>query len=407
MHFPKEFIQKVKEENDLIEVIEEYIELKRSGAIYEALCPFHEEDTPSFKVYPNTQSFYCYGCGKGSRVNGEGSDVIAFIQEVENMTWHDAIKHLADRADLEIPKENNPKYQRMNMMIHQMENLNRDFWLNLQDNMKVMDYLKQRGITEELVNEWRIGLVPTNYPYAKVSGRLAFAIQNHNGRTVAFGYRRLNDNKDVPKYINSPESEIFKKSNILLGFDKAKSEIRKRRQAIIVEGYTDVILLHKYGAKNTVATMGTALSDYQIDILKKHCDEVIIFVDDDEPGHKFARSQVSPLHEAGLKVKIVASEFGDPADACNSMGEKIKLFIDNKAVLASQFFLERIINQYRNTVTDAQLEALKEMKCLFQIAFSPAEKDLYIKQASAALDISPKTLLEELDNLECKIQKGA
>jgi len=398
LHFPDSFIKQVNESTDIVDLIGEYIDLERAGATYRGLCPFHnDKNTPNLYVYPSTQSFYCYSCGAGSKTTTSGSDPISFYMDIEEVEWQDAVLDLAERAGLEPPEQElSAKEKKMIEMVEKTEELNRTFWNTLQNNTKGLEYLKSRGIEKEDIDEWRIGMVPSDYDYYKIQDRIAFAIQNAAGRTVGFGYRRFLNDK-WPKYLNSKDSLIFKKSRLLLGYDKAKRNIRKEGRAVLVEGYIDVILLHKYGVNNTVGTMGVSLSDHHINMLKRLTNEVVIFVDDDEAGRNFAYRQIVKLKNAGIDVKIVSSEIGDPADTCNAMEDKIVLFIDNKAVFASQFFLERALDEYTKEVTEAQKKAINDVKELFDIAFTPAEKDIYLNRVSNTLGVSKENLIKELE----------
>ena len=400
MHFSSEYIQQVKDANDIVDVVSEYVELKRAGGVLEGKCPFHQDDTPSFKVYQHSQSFYCYGCGKGSRNNGTGSDVIAFIQEIENLDWQEAVLFLANRAGIDPPQEQvTPEQKRELAIIEQLEELNRTFWRALQQNEQAIKYLlEERGLTKESINTWRIGFVPEDYRVPLVAGRIAIAIQNASGRTVGFGYRALDDG--VPKYVNSKESPVFKKSRMLFGLSQAKDGIRKKGYAVITEGYFDAIMLHQCGVDNAVALMGTALSKDQAKLLASYADEAYLFLDNDDAGLAAAMKHITTLQSEGLRVKIVNSEFGDPADACKVLGDKIGLLVENRAKYAAQYLWDEILERYRKQTINAKREALDGIKGLVDIIVSPVERDMYVRQAAMTLGLSVEALADELKQLQ-------
>jgi DNA primase len=303
----------VKDRLDIVEVIQSYVPLKKAGRNYKGLCPFHAEKTPSFVVFPHTGTWHCFGAC------GTGGDVFTFVMKQENLDFGEALQTLAQRAGVEL-KPPSPQAaaaeQRLTLLVEINQtaaNYFHHLLLNSDEAARARSYLDERGLNRETIDSFQVGyaldswdgllnyLVSKGYTladaaevglvieredksgfYDRFRGRVVFSIRDHRGRTVGFGGRVLGD--DVPKYVNSPQSPLFDKSSTLFGLDQAKQGIRIAGEAVIVEGYMDVLMAHQHGLSNVVAQMGTALTESQLRLLKRYTQRFILALDSDAAG---------------------------------------------------------------------------------------------------------------------------
>ena len=347
MYYPDEIIEEVRIRNDIIGVIGSYINLKKSGNNYLGLCPFHNEKTPSFSVSQSKQMYHCFGCGVGG-------NVYTFIMEYENYTFVEALKYLAERAGVNLPEQEYSASQKRRMDIkNRLLEINKEaakyYYYQLKSNrgQAARQYLLDRGLSEETIKSFGLGYANRYsddlYKYLKslqyednilkqsglvsfdeVRGghdkfwdRIVFPIMDANNKVVGFGGRVMGDG--MPKYLNSPETDIFDKSRILYGLNIA----RRSRESyyLICEGYMDVIALHQAGFTNAVAALGTAFTEYHANLLKRYTREVVLTFDSDEAGTQAALRAIPILRNAGLTVKVVNMDpFKDPDDFIKSLG---------------------------------------------------------------------------------------
>jgi DNA primase len=344
--FPKHFIDAVRNAADIVQVISEYVPLKRAGARMKGLCPFHKEKTPSFSVDPNAQLFYCFGCQTGG-------DVFKFMQLYEKADFGEVVKTLASRAGLPLPavreKKQGPEERllRMNRAAHDF------FRSKLQDEgvgRRCRAYLAERGLDAETADKLGLGFAPDSWEalrghllseryrieemhrgglvlprksgqgyYDRFRNRLIFPIRDLMGRTVAFGGRALGD--DEPKYINSPETPVYTKGAVLYGLDLAKKAIRSEGRAIVVEGYLDLAAVMQAGFENVVATLGTAFTPEQVKLLARCTEDVLVSYDGDSAGAAATARSLDLLLERGIKVGVVDLPSGsDPDDFIKKEG---------------------------------------------------------------------------------------
>jgi DNA primase len=330
---------------DIVDIVSHYITLKRSGRNFVALCPFHSEKTPSFVVSQEKQIFKCFGCGVGG-------NAITFVQKYENLSFWEAVKRVSEIARVELPKEFFKRGELSKGIEESGLKAAKFFNKKL---TAVKEYLLSRGIDEETANEFLLGYAPSGYvgelkiPKEEAQklglvnsrggeffrNRLMIHIFSHSGNVVGFAGRALSDNQS-PKYINTPETEIFKKSSILYGFFQSKEEIVKKREVVIVEGYFDVISLHKIGVKNVVAPMGTSLTEKHASFLKRYSQSPILMFDGDSAGTKAAIRSAGFFFKFGCEPKVVQLPKGeDPDSMARKQPERVlellsspKTFID-------------------------------------------------------------------------------
>lgn len=343
---PEEVVQEVLLRADIVEIIGDYVQLKRTGANAKGLCPFHKEKTPSFTVSPSKGLFYCFGC----RASG---NVFRFLMQHENLTFPESVRFLADRYGIHIPETNAADRQREALSplyaLHQAaaiffhEALRRD-----PAAQAARAACRQRQISQETAVRFNLGYAPPSWDtlcvamqkqgfsqeslvqsglavlresqrgaYDRFRHRLMFPIYDRLGRPVAFGGRALDgsDAVHVPKYLNSPETPIFHKGRLLYGFSLAKAALRQREQALIVEGYTDVIACHRQGVTHAVGTLGTALTEHHVGLLKGLVKEVVLVFDSDAAGGAATERSLGLFLDAGLRVRVVTLPEGEDPDS--------------------------------------------------------------------------------------------
>src|SRR5690625_3757602 len=332
---PDEVIDNVRNHNDIVDVVSEYVQLKKQGNNYFGLCPYHDENTPSFSVAEDKQIFHCFGCKKGG-------NVFTFLMEIEGFTFYESVKTLASESGIQLPninthessisKENQDILTAYDWLMKLYHHLLR----YTQEGKDGLEYLKKRGITEKSIEKFQLGFsshqtdFTVNFLKKKgfheqllvkagilniqnndrvtdpFTGRVIFPIRNHLGNTIAFGARATGDIK--PKYLNSSENELFNKSRLLFNFDFAKRHIRKENEVILFEGQMDVISAYQADVRNVVATLGTSLTESQAKLLKRYVDTVIICYDADHAGVEASYRAAILLRQVGCQVKIARLE---------------------------------------------------------------------------------------------------
>ncbi len=379
-------INEVLKNFDIIEVVTMYLPLKKVGLTYKAHCPFHKEKTPSFHVSPQKGIYHCFGCGAGG-------NSIKFIQEIENISFPQAVEKLANIKNIKLEYEDSYHREDYRDILEILQKLNLWFVSNLYKNREALKYLENRGITKETITKFQLGYAPNDYETlewlklnnisqtdslslgiiqkdgeterirAKFINRLIFPIFEHNGKIVAFGGRVL-DNRE-PKYLNSPSTNFYTKGSILYGYNFTRSEIAKTGIAIIVEGYIDLIALYQSGIKNVVAPLGTALTESQINILGRGRGKIHLVFDGDNAGLNATRRSVELIAKSDIEAFVTILTDGiDPADLVkNKEIDKLKdiLSKDNRRD-AIEWFLRDIISQYNLSDPYSRRDADKIIK---------------------------------------------
>ena len=347
MRYSDDIIEDVRMKNDIVDVISQYVKLTRKGSSYFGLCPFHNEKSPSFSVTPSKQMYYCFGCGKGG-------NVYTFVMEYENLTFGEAVKQLADRAGVELPKmeysrEAREKAERRAALLEINKQAAQYFYYQLrrENGARAYQYLTDRGLSSETIRKFGLGysdkysddlykfLKGKNYSdellresglfqvderhgmYDKFWNRVIFPIMDVNNRVIGFGGRVMGDGK--PKYLNSPETKIFDKSRNLYGLNIARTT--RKNHLILCEGYMDVIAMHQAGFTNAVASLGTALTSGHASLLKRYTKEVLLLYDSDEAGIRAALRAIPILREAGINSRVVSLKpYKDPDEFIKNLG---------------------------------------------------------------------------------------
>ena len=370
-------IEGLKTRLDIVDVVGNYVELKKAGSNFKACCPFHDEKSPSFNVSPQKQIYHCFGCGAGG-------DAIKFVMEYEKLTYPEAIERLAEQYNYTLQYTTNNRQQQRSQL---MEKLN-DYYQNLLDKMpQAQAYLKERGIYESSIERFGIGYAPASQQtltfiksnlftmqeaidlgvagseggrsFARFIERITFPIHAPNGSIVGFGGRTISGH--VAKYVNSPQTRLFNKSRLLYAYHLAKDTIYKKREMIVTEGYLDVVMLHQAGFTNAVATLGTALTTEHLPLLRKGDPRIIMAYDGDQAGRNAALKAAKLLSAASFDGGVILFEGGlDPADMVKS-GQVEQL----GAMLRSpqpfiEFVLEEIIASHNLQDPRAKEQAMQE-----------------------------------------------
>lgn len=422
MYVDKSKIEEIKNRVDIVDLVSEYLTLKKAGRNFTGLCPFHQEKTPSFSVNRDKQIFYCFGCG-------EGGNVITFLMKIADKTFPEAIEYLAEKTGVVLPPMSSGKSgMQKDSLKDGIINLNlkaaQQFSRNLASSAgtAARKYLQNRGIAEEIIKQFRLGYVPdtwrslTDYVegngfsmklaeqaglviagkegsfYDRFRGRLIFPIENVFGEIVAFGGRVLE--KGEPKYLNSPESPVYTKGKNLYGLNKAKEEIRKRGFALIVEGYFDLISLWNAGICNVVATLGTALTREHIELLRRYTVEVVALFDPDEAGIKALDRSLELFLSTQMRARALILPGGyDPDDYVRKFGkEKMEELISRSQPL-SDYYIENVLGGGK-TFEDKRDMIKTAMEFIDKIS-DKKEKDLFIKRIAEKTGINEELLIKE------------
>ncbi len=412
-------IEEIKDKLDIVDYVGKVVQLKKTGANYKGLCPFHNEKTPSFIVSPDKQIFHCFGCN-------EGGDIFAFVMKSEGMEFVEALKKLAADAGVTLAKKFDAGASDKREKLFEINEKACDYfekYLRDPSGKLALDYLKKRKLTDKTIKEFRLGyakneqdgliriLKKEGYGEKEMivagvakerngriidqfRGRVTFPIINPGGRVVGFSARVLDDG--LPKYINTATTEIYDKSNILYGIYQAKERIRKQDHAIIVEGNMDVIASHQAGVKNVVASSGTALTERQLDILKKFSPNIKLAFDVDPAGNMATRRAIEMALQKGINVKIIEIPEGkDPADV---VAKDPKIWIDasKKAVHVMDFLLEKLFAPEILSDIIKKKKATREYITFIAQLEDFVEKDHYIKKLAGKIKVDEDFIRKSL-----------
>ncbi|MFF2586612.1 DNA primase [Peribacillus butanolivorans] len=423
-----EKINQIREAVDIVDLIGEYVQLKKQGRNYFGLCPFHGENSPSFSVSAEKQIFHCFGCGAGG-------NIFTFLMDIEGYNFVESAKVLAEKGNVPLDVEINKDSQRSNMpagsqQMFEAHDLLRKFYhhllVNTKEGQEALEYLLKRGFTEETIEKFQIGysldswdfvskfLLKRGFPaefmeqagliifrekdesyFDRFRNRVMFPIMDHQGNTIAFSGRAMGD--DEPKYLNSPETPIFNKSKTLYNFHHARPHIRKKEQVIIFEGFADCISAVRAGVENSVATMGTALTDQHIQLLKRNTDQILICYDSDSAGLNAANRAVNMLQDNDFTVKVALMPDNlDPDDYIKEFGEKSFVSEVIGASLTYMAFKMHYLRRGKNVNNEGdRIQYIEEV--LREISRLPnaVERDHYLRQLSSEFSLSLDALEQQ------------
>lgn len=424
-----EFIEQLRMNNDIVSVISPYVELKRRGKNLIGLCPFHNEKTPSFTVYPDTQSFYCFGCGAGG-------EMISFVRRIENIDYIEAVKSLADKCGMAMPEDGyDDSLIIKRKRVYEMNKEAARFFhqvLMSDEGKTALNYYLSRGYTPATIKKFGLGYAPDSwdkllkhlrglgYSYEEIyeadlakkstktdkvryydnfRNRVMVPIIDVRGRIVAFGGRVLDDSK--PKYVNTSDTLVYKKSLGVFALNYAKNS--NERKLMVVEGYMDVIALHQAGFTNTVAALGTAFTPEMAKLLSRYADEILLCFDNDEAGRKATDRAMNVFSSVGLKIKVIKMTGGkDPDEILKKFGpEKFRSFITGAANDIEFRILEER-EKYDVESSDGKLNFIKAVAQILSETDDIVAKDVYATKICNELSFSKDAMINQINALSKK-----
>lgn len=416
------FLEELRDRNDIESVISSYVPLKRQGKILKGLCPFHNEKTPSFTVYPDTKSFYCFGCGAGG-------EVITFIRRIENLDFIESVKFLADRAGMQMPEDgydDSVAKHRQRLLAANREAA-KFFYSSLMSpaGKNGLDYFLNRGLTMSTIKHFGLGYAPDSWDallnhmhskgftsselfdadlvkksdkngkvryYDNFRNRVITPIINLRGNVIGFGGRVLDDSK--PKYVNTADTLVYKKTNNVFALNFAKNG--NPESMIVCEGYMDVIALHQAGFTNAVASLGTALTREQAGLISRYTEEVILSYDADEAGQEATKKAIRLFGETGVKLRVLRLEGGkDPDEIIKTYGkERFKALLDGAANNV-EYRLLKAREKYDIAFPDGRVGFLSEAAQILS-SCNAIEQDIYASRLSTELQVNKDAIVTEI-----------
>ncbi len=431
-----DFSELVKENIDIVDVISEYVNLQRAGKNFKGLCPFHQEKTPSFTVNPDNQFYYCFGCNAGG-------DVFNFLMEIENITFYESLKILANRAGLELPGRSkyNKKINKKRERFFRLYKLSARFYhyllLNEDVGQKAVKYLEERGFSKADMEDFNLGFAPNKWSslykflknrgynkeelieaglvlkskngsyYDRFRARIMFPIANVRGEVIAFGGRILPDHdRDGPKYLNSPDTIIYKKGSTLYGLNRARKKFREVDSAIIMEGYTDVLSAHKEDLISTIASLGTALTPRQAKLLRRYVSTVYIAYDGDAAGSRATMRGLDILKNSGLNVKVIElPDDMDPDEFIRQNGKEAFLQKKDDAKSLIEYKIKNIIKGQDISDPETRIILARKFIKLMNNVTDPIERKVYLTRIADTINIEEDLLQSQLKKIKNKDKK--
>ena len=413
-------VDKIKERLGIKEIVESYIKLEKAGKNFKGRCPFHNEKTPSFFVSPDRGNYYCFGCGaKG--------DIFTFIEQFEGTDFPGSLKILADKAGVEIKSYSKEVESGIKRMKDVLETSTVFFEFNLEKNLEALEYLKNRGLKEKTIKEWRVGFAPDGWNnilnhlkdkkytdlemektgmikkgdrgtfYDTFRSRIMFPIFNNSGEPIAFSGRIFGPDDEIAKYLNSPETELFRKSEILYGFNKAKTSIRKNDFSILVEGQMDILMSHQAGYSNTVASSGTALTKQQLELISRISPKTVIAYDSDSAGFKASEKAWQMALGLGMDVKMaLIPEGSDPADLIKKNPTEWK-----NAIKGSRHIIDVLVDKIDKEHTDKReigKAVESEIVPYLEMIKSRIDKSHFVKVVSQKFGIPEEAIYADVES---------
>lgn len=418
---PREYIDEVVRRSDITEVVSSYVQLRHRGRTHTGLCPFHSEKTPSFVVYPETQSFYCFGCGAGG-------DVITFVRKINNLDYVEAVKMLAGRAGMPMPEEDDKAGRLRSRVLAINKEAARFFYEQLNaendDARAARAYWRGRGLSDSTIRRFGLGFSPNDFGalrrhlrargyteeemlasglqkrsekgnvYDVFRGRVMTPIFDLRGNVIAFGGRVLGDEK--PKYINSPETLVYKKSKAMFALNIAKKSASRRY--ILCEGYMDVISLHQAGFDTAVAACGTALTPDQVRLLGEYADEVVLCYDSDEAGQKATARSLGLFAESPVKVSVLNIPGAkDPDEFIKKYGRERFEALLNGTSNAIEYKLAKVREKYDLARPADRVEYIKDAIRLLAGRLTPTEREVYAGRLAEETDVAKANVMAQLE----------
>ena len=420
MAISPDYLQELSQRTDIIELVSGYVQLRRRGRTYTGLCPFHSEKTPSFVVYPENSSFYCFGCGAGG-------DAITFVKKINNLDYIEAVRFLASRAGMPMPDERDDAGKIKRRILEMNKDAARFFaaQLNTEEGRHARGYLRGRALLDTTIRRFGLGYAPDGYhatsdhlrklgyteeelltggiikrgqrggTYDFFHDRVIFPIIDLRGNVIAFGGRRMGE-EGGPKYLNSGDTPVFKKSRNMFALNFAKKS--KSRRYILCEGYMDAIALHQAGFDTAVAPLGTAFTPEQARLLSNYAEELVLSYDSDEAGQKATRRAIDILSNEPMKVSILTVQGAkDPDEFIKKYGaDRFRMLLDGCSN-AIEYELSRAKAKYDLTKPDGQVGYLKDAIEILSGEVTPTERDVYAGRVAEETNVEKKSVLTQLD----------
>jgi len=439
-----DFAQSVKQQADIVKIIGDYVRLKKSGAQnYQGLCPFHSEKSPSFSVHATRQFYHCFGCG-------QSGDVFTFLQKIENLSFPESVRAVATKCGIPLPKRdfNSPEEAQESRQRGKLFDLHEAATVFFQEQLKspegatAREYLTSRGVTMEAIAKFRIGYAAESFTglrdrlakiadaetlrasglfswkeqedgtpgnlYDRFRKRITFPIANESGRVIAFTARALDtaatgNEKAGPKYLNSPETPLYSKGQVLFNLDKARAAIRQLNFALLVEGQMDCISVSMTGVQNVLATSGTAFTEHQANLLKRYCTQVVVNFDPDTAGANAAEKSIALLTEEGFTVKVITLEDGlDPDRYIRERGAAAYHAAARSAQSLPDYLIERARQQFPPRSPEAKVKALNFLLPHIRRLPNRLARDEFAANAAQKLSIDSAVLRDELKQAAAK-----
>ena len=418
---PRDYITELVQRSDIVDVVQSYVQLRHRGRTHTGLCPFHNEKTPSFVVYPETQSFYCFGCGAGG-------DVITFIKKITNVDYIEAVKFLAGRAGMALPEEDDQTGRLRSRIISINKDAARFYFSRLNSDAGRVGraYWRGRGLSDATIKRFGLGYAPDSFretrDHLKSLGytedellaaglikrsekggtfdffrhRVMIPIFDLRGNVIAFSGRKLDPEQPGGKYVNSPETLVYKKSRTLFALNFAKKS--QTRRYILCEGNLDAISMHQAGFTTAVAGCGTALTAEQVKILSEYADEVVLCYDSDEAGQKATRRAISLLSASPLKISVLnIPDAKDPDEFIKKFGAERFEMLLNGSNNAIEYELLQAKGKYDIATPDGRLNYIKDAIGVLAGRITPTERDVYAGRLAEETDVAKPAILNQLD----------
>ncbi|MBI2502015.1 MAG: DNA primase [Candidatus Latescibacteria bacterium] len=420
---PQETIQRIREASDIVEVISDHVQLRKAGRNFVGLCPFHGEKTPSFNVNPELQFYKCFGCDAGG-------DVFKFIQQIDRVSFTEAVAHLAQRSGIALPSTGQQPGDELSDQLYRASDLAMKYYHHLlrqSEGKEALAYLQTRGISDQTIDRFGLGCAPVEWDaffkmatrrqfdpavleraglisarkegkgyYDRFRERLIFPIANLSGRTIAFGARTLKADQQ-PKYLNSPETPIYHKSSTLYGLHQAREAIRQQDCVLVVEGYMDFLSLAQHGIAHAVASAGTALTEEHCRLLSRFARRVVLVFDGDEAGSAASLRGLEVVLATGLEAYAVSLPGGhDPDTLVQAEGPEALLALVGAAGSALDFHLGQLARQHDLRTLDGKARAAEAVQSLLARCRDAVRRDLLLREASQRLGIGEKAFRQQL-----------
>jgi DNA primase len=421
---PEETLERVRDSSDIVDVVGAHVELRQRGNNWSGLCPFHEEKTPSFNVNAQRQIYHCFGCGVGG-------DVFKFVQEIDRVSFMEAVTFLAERAAIDLPKQQgHGEEDRLDPLFraHDLATKYYHHMIRQPEGSAALEYLRRRGLTDEVIDHEQLGYAPAGWTsFLEVAGRrhfspdvlsqsglvspsrrgqghydrfrqrIIFPISNLSGRVIAFGARAMSD-EDEPKYLNSPETPIYHKSRVLYGLSRSREPIRRSKTALVVEGYMDVLSLIQAGVENVVAASGTALTADHAQLLGRYADRVVLIFDGDAAGSNAAVRGIDILLKTDLDVRVVTLPDGqDPDSLVRESGKEALDKLVDTAPAALDVYLDHMVATMDVTSVQGRRRAIEQLLPLLGDTTETVKQDLMLRRVSQRFGVGETALRQEVE----------